>query len=576
MAKSRDGGAQDPFGRPLSATWPAGSRGRLLISLLGVYLVGRLGKDEAIRDAKDLTRATAERAIEPALTDDLLSRRPGRARPLRRSRPQSSPTRLARRPSEALGSHRPDRLLGRARLIGARYPLGAEELAEFRGNGGRCGGQRPLEAREPVRAQFREAARGLCPRHDASGEPLRYEEYYRSGFVDARGRRIFREFAFMMLGALILLGSDPAPPRMASRASVARVSVSAWSSCSGQSRPRSWSGAGSRPTSTTGSYRTSPASRTRSPRQPVRRPRSSRPRSMRLRPRRGRDPGAAQPARRDLSAGAAARGPGGRARRPARAVRFARIGRPAFGRATASCRREVEALFFRAAQEALRNVVKHAGAHGSRWRWRGRTARSAARRGRRRRFRSRARARSVAFRPPAPSATSSARPAATSRSTRSRVVGPRSGSRSPFDPVAPRRGSSGRPGGPRAVARNGRRHRGRRGGRGWRAGGRARGRAPARRRAHGPLDAQPERASRRRSRSRRETTTCRSSCSRPSPTGRRSRRLSTRGAIGYLLKDAEPEEVIRGVRAAARGESPLAPKAARALRLLGPVAPSFS
>ena len=37
------------------------------------------------------------------------------------------------------------------------------------------------------------------------------------------------------------------------------------------------------------------------------------------------------------------------------------------------------------------------------------------------------------------------------------------------------------------------------------------------------------------------------------------------GAIGYLLKDAEPEDVIRGVQAAARGESPLAPRAARAL-----------
>jgi DNA-binding NarL/FixJ family response regulator len=37
------------------------------------------------------------------------------------------------------------------------------------------------------------------------------------------------------------------------------------------------------------------------------------------------------------------------------------------------------------------------------------------------------------------------------------------------------------------------------------------------------------------------------------------------GAVGYLLKDAEPEELIGGVRAAARGESPLAPKAARAL-----------
>jgi DNA-binding NarL/FixJ family response regulator len=37
------------------------------------------------------------------------------------------------------------------------------------------------------------------------------------------------------------------------------------------------------------------------------------------------------------------------------------------------------------------------------------------------------------------------------------------------------------------------------------------------------------------------------------------------GAVGYLLKDAEPDELVRGVRAAARGESPLAPKAAHEL-----------
>jgi DNA-binding NarL/FixJ family response regulator len=37
------------------------------------------------------------------------------------------------------------------------------------------------------------------------------------------------------------------------------------------------------------------------------------------------------------------------------------------------------------------------------------------------------------------------------------------------------------------------------------------------------------------------------------------------GAIGYLLKDAEPEEILRGIRAAARGESPLDPKAASQL-----------
>jgi DNA-binding NarL/FixJ family response regulator len=34
------------------------------------------------------------------------------------------------------------------------------------------------------------------------------------------------------------------------------------------------------------------------------------------------------------------------------------------------------------------------------------------------------------------------------------------------------------------------------------------------------------------------------------------------GAVGYLLKDAEPDDLVRGVHAAARGESPLDPRAA--------------
>jgi DNA-binding NarL/FixJ family response regulator len=37
------------------------------------------------------------------------------------------------------------------------------------------------------------------------------------------------------------------------------------------------------------------------------------------------------------------------------------------------------------------------------------------------------------------------------------------------------------------------------------------------------------------------------------------------GAMGYLLKDAERDEVLRGIRSVARGESPINPRAAREL-----------
>jgi len=37
------------------------------------------------------------------------------------------------------------------------------------------------------------------------------------------------------------------------------------------------------------------------------------------------------------------------------------------------------------------------------------------------------------------------------------------------------------------------------------------------------------------------------------------------GAVGYLLKDTDPDDLLSGIRAAARGESPLHPRAAREL-----------
>lgn len=37
------------------------------------------------------------------------------------------------------------------------------------------------------------------------------------------------------------------------------------------------------------------------------------------------------------------------------------------------------------------------------------------------------------------------------------------------------------------------------------------------------------------------------------------------GAVGYLLKDAEPDEIVRGVMAGALGQAPFSPRAAQAL-----------
>ena len=48
------------------------------------------------------------------------------------------------------------------------------------------------------------------------------------------------------------------------------------------------------------------------------------------------------------------------------------------------------------------------------------------------------------------------------------------------------------------------------------------------------------------------------------------------GALGYLLKDAEASEVVRAIRAAARGESPLDPRVARAVLARGTMPATLS
>ena len=54
-----------------------------------------------------------------------------------------------------------------------------------------------------------------------------------------------------------------------------------------------------------------------------------------------------------------------------------------------------------------------------------------------------------------------------------------------------------------------------------------------------------------------------SSCSAPTPSATDVLEALDAGAAGYLLKDAPPEELLAGVRSAARDESPLAPRVAR-------------
>ena len=176
----------------------------LFISLLGVLLFRQIGHDEAIRDAEDQTRGTAE-LVEAMLTDGVLR---GERRALvdldrvvhERVLQESSVVRVKiwDRTGRIIYSDE-------ARLIGARYPIARDDLAEFEGDAIEAEVSDLDEPENRFERRFGELLEVYAALETRSGTPLRYEEYYRSSFIDARSRRLFRQFGFISLGALILL-----------------------------------------------------------------------------------------------------------------------------------------------------------------------------------------------------------------------------------------------------------------------------------------------------------------------------------------------------------------------------------
>ena len=125
------------------------------------------GQDEAIRDAKDQTRASAKWAVEPVLTEGVmhgdraeLRRLDGvvRERVLR----ESSVVRVKiwDRTGRIIYSDE-------ARLIGARYRISPGGTRGVRARPDRRRGEQPRRAGEPVRASVRGAARGVRGAHFA-------------------------------------------------------------------------------------------------------------------------------------------------------------------------------------------------------------------------------------------------------------------------------------------------------------------------------------------------------------------------------------------------------------------------
>jgi signal transduction histidine kinase len=184
----------------------------MVAGLIAVLIVGfatliasrRIGEREAIVDARTTALVRAQGVVEPAITDALLTRQPPAVAAVGRVVESAV---LDRSLVRVKIWNRDGVIIysDEARLEGQRYQLGTEELAaidkgEIQAHVSDLSApenryERPqnklLEVYLPIRAP--------------NGERLLFEAYFRYGAVSAAGSRIWRSFAPISLGALIVL-----------------------------------------------------------------------------------------------------------------------------------------------------------------------------------------------------------------------------------------------------------------------------------------------------------------------------------------------------------------------------------
>lgn len=175
-----------------------------LLTFVAIQLLSSRGTSEAIRDAKSLTQLAGRGIAAPYLTPQLLAGRPAAVRRMDRT----VRTRLLTDPVVRVkiwdGS---GRILysDESALIGARYELPAAELHALRTGGVDAEVSdlsRPENRFERRYHKLLEVYLGL---RASNGTPVLFELYQRFSSITASGNRLFRTFFFPMIATMVLL-----------------------------------------------------------------------------------------------------------------------------------------------------------------------------------------------------------------------------------------------------------------------------------------------------------------------------------------------------------------------------------
>jgi len=176
----------------------------IAVALIGVAVIQRTGRTEAIRDAKELSTFAGQGIVAPVLNDAVLRGQPAALARLdsvvRRHVLNGSIVRVKvwSPTGRIVYSDSPQ-------LIGKTYPLGEDERMIL-DQGGVAAEVSDLSRPENrLDRHWDKLLEVYLPIRTRSGSPVLFESYSRYTSVAASGRRVWREFAPAVIGGLLLL-----------------------------------------------------------------------------------------------------------------------------------------------------------------------------------------------------------------------------------------------------------------------------------------------------------------------------------------------------------------------------------
>lgn len=183
----------------------AGLAAVVVVGVVAALLLIRAGTTEAIRGAKQVTSLAGEGIVEPVVSDGLIEGDPAAQRRIdevvrQRILGHDGVVRVKIWNADSQIVYSDE-----SRLVGETFSLDEEERAILEQGGTEAETTDLSQPENRFENSTTDLLEVYLPIHSPSGEPLLFETYVKSSFVTSAGRRIWSTLAPVLIGALLVL-----------------------------------------------------------------------------------------------------------------------------------------------------------------------------------------------------------------------------------------------------------------------------------------------------------------------------------------------------------------------------------